>query len=368
MVPRSSAVIPARAAAGRGLRDLRPGIAIGCHPDFIPEGPGFVHPSLPVLLREFDIVVFNRFHWNALRPDREAPFAWDPADAAVAFAERHGLRLRGHALLWYQMLPSWVEREEAPARLETAIRDHVAAVVGRYRGRIASWDVVNEPLHLPDGRADGLREDPLTRRLGERWIDAAFEAAREADPDAELVLNEALLSHADQAPQRRAFRDLTARLVGRGAPIDGIGIQSHLFWDDLQPMGLLDPEGTAALVRELGRMQLSAHLTELDVFDATLPRDPAQRDAAVAAAYSEYLVPLLACPELRSVVFWGMADPNSWYNTYVRRVLAERLPADHCARPLLFDEHYAPKPAYSAVAGALRAATIDAVALPRSTP
>lgn len=337
------------------LRELaeKAGLRIGCHPDFQPDKPDEAQTALHC--REFDTAVFNCFHWNALT--RGGSYDWRLPDAAAAWARTHGLRLRAHALLWYQTLPASFEACRTAREAGRLIRDHVHAVVGRYRGTVASWDVVNEAIWVGDGAADGLRRDLLHRKFGESYFEVVFEAAREADPGAELVLNEALLIHREQQAQRDAFLALTERLLGRGVPVDAAGIQSHLYWDDKLPMGDLDPEGTAALVHALGDLGLSVVLTELDVFERNLPDDGRGVDARVAEAYKEFLTPVLAERAVSEVVFWGMGDKTSWYNTYVRRVLSDRL--EGCTiplRPLLYDEAYRPKAAREAVVRALQAA------------
>lgn len=337
------------------LRELAAsiGVSIGCQPDLqagerLPSAAGEA-------LREFDAMASNAFHWCALQPEGPGLWEWSRADAVVDWAETRGMALRGHALLWYQMLPGWLTECSGTRTVERHLRAHVAAVVSRYRGRVASWDVANEVIMIPDGRADGIRRDFLHHHFGERYLDMAFEEAAAADPGAELVLNEALLTHRDQEPQREAMLELVGRLVGRGVPLGACGIQGHLHWDDLQPMGPLDAKATARLLHHLGGLGLATLVTELDVFDAAFPPDQEERDAAVAGTYAEFLSAILAEPSLRSIVFWGLGDERSWYNTYVRRVLPDRIPGGEWrSRPLLFDGAYHRKPAYFAVASTLR--------------
>ena len=339
------------------LRSLaeRAGLRIGCHPDFSPDQPDVTLTALHC--REFDTAVFNCFHWNALAPAET--YDWRLADAAVAWARNHGLRLRGHALLWHQTLPARLQACRSARQAAELISSHVRAVVGRYRGKIASWDVVNEAIWIGDGAADGVRRDLLHRLFGESYFEVVFAAAREADPAAELVLNEALLIHREQEAQREAFLGLAERLVRRGVPVDAAGIQAHLYWDDNLPMGALDPEASVTLVQGLREAGLPVVLTELDVFEQHLPNDGRCLDDRVAEAYEEFLTPVLAQSAVSEVVFWGMGDRTSWYNTYVRRVLPDRLQGRTTPlRPLLFDESYRAKPARQAVARALRSAAL----------
>jgi endo-1,4-beta-xylanase len=249
------------------------------------------------------------------------------------------MSFRGHALYWYQMLPQRLLAAGDPRDIERMLVDHVRRTVGRFAGRVNSWDVANEVIWLPDGRADGMRTDAVFLALGEEFLDLVFHTAREEDPAAELVLNEALLSHVEQQRRRELFLELLQRLLARGVPVDAIGIQSHLFWHDHQPLGALDPEGVRQLIREAAKLGVHSHLTELDVFDREFPTNERERDALVAASYLQYLKPVLAEPGVRGVYFWGLRHNHSWCNTYMARVMPEtRRPDGKPMRPLLFDE------------------------------
>ncbi|GAB4170962.1 MAG: endo-1,4-beta-xylanase [Terrimicrobiaceae bacterium] len=329
------------------------GLSIGCQPDI--QAGEVLSSAAEACLGEFDALTSNAFHWCALQPEGPGKWSWSRADAAVDWAEARGKNLRGHALLWYQMLPNWLQQCDEPRTIERCLREHVRTVVSRYRGRVASWDVVNEVIMIPDGHPDGMRRDFLHKHFDERYIDIAFEEAAAADPGAELVLNEALLVHRDQEPQRVAFLRLVERLLRRGVPLQACGIQGHLYWDDEQPMGPLDPPAIARHLRSLGELGVDTLITELDVFDARFPVSEPERDRLVALAYEGLFTAILGEPSLRGVVFWGLGDERSWFNTYVRRVLPDRIPGGNWrSRPLLFDNQFRPKPAYFAVASTLR--------------
>jgi len=344
-----------------GLRRhaAKAGLSLGCHPDPGPDGhwgPAYL------LRREFDALVSNAFHWNVLQPDGPGRWNWEPSDRAVRLARELGLPLRGHAILWYQMIPGWFTGLGNRGLMEKYLVEHVRAVVSRYRGKIVSWDVANETVWPAHGRADGMRADLLMEAFGEEYLDLAFRVAEESDPGAELVLNEALLVHRDQAPQRAAFTGLLERLAGRGVPVHSAGIQAHIGWADGQPMGPLDARAAAGLLDWIGDTGLGANITELDVFDAALDPDPAVRDLEVADLYECFLDGILGADCLRGIFFWGCGDASSWYNTYVRRVMPGCLPhPDWRSRPLLFDADYRRKPAYFAVARCLGRAMLAGV-------
>lgn len=346
----------------KGIRHLaaRVGLNVGCHPDARGEG-GQWGPAY-LLQQEFDSLVSNAFHWCALQPDDPGKWNWAAADKAVNMAHDLGLALRGHAILWYQMLPRWFSELGSRKEMENHLIAHIQAVVTRYRGKIVSWDVANETIWLPDGKKDGLRVDPLSQAFGEEYLDLAFQVASEADPGAELVLNEALLVHEFQSGQREAFAGLMERLVSRGAPVHAAGIQAHINWDDGQPMGPLAPRAVAALLSRITDAGLGTLVTELDVFDAGLADDPSARDLQVAELYTRFLDGILGADSLRGIYFWGCGDAASWYNTYVKRVMPGRLPGPGWqSRPLLFDTGYHPKAAYFAVARCLEGAILPAV-------
>ena len=239
------------------------------------------------------VVAENAMKWHALRPSPET-FDFTEADAFVAFAEAANMKIRGHTLCWHKQLPDWFAATATPANARDLLTTHIAQVAGRYAGRMHSWDVVNEAVEPPDARADsrpdGLRPSPWLTLIGDDYIEAAFRAAREADPRALLTLNDYGLEGEDPTSyaKRVAVLVLPRRLVARRVPIDALGLQSHLtapahFGEDRFGPGLM---AFLAAVRQLG---LLVFITELDVNDRKLPVDLAARDAAVARVYADYL-------------------------------------------------------------------------------
>lgn len=287
------------------------------------------------------------FKMDALRP-RADTIDFAGADRLVAFAEQHKLRVRGHTLIWNDFLPEWVHRL-SPGEVEHLLEAHIETVIERYRGRVAIWDVVNEPIGPWDRLPGNLRKGPFLTALGEGYIARAFRTARRMDPGATLVLNEAQTETADENGQ--TFRDsllaLLKRLKAEAVPIDAVGLQSHLWSDKPYDMarftGFLD---------DIAALGYAIHITELDVNDRAYPLTVSRRDRKVADLYTRFLTPVLAHKAVTSLTFWQLSDRTSWlwYAAGQTSPRATRRP-----RPLPLDESFSRKPAWHAVADALRA-------------
>jgi endo-1,4-beta-xylanase len=297
------------------------------------------------------VVGENDFKWAVSEPEPGRP-AFARADAVADFAAANGMVLRGHTMIWHEQLPRWAaERIEAgPASaVEAVIRARVAGIGARYRGRVASWDVVNEAINGADRRADRMRVSPFFAALGERFIDVAFAAAREADPGAHLAYNDFGVEHAIpwQDGHRTGILRLLERLRSRGVPVDTLGIQAHLRAD-----WAFDEAVFARFLRDVAGLGLRIEITELDVDDRALPADPDARDAAVAALTRRFLDTALAERRVRAVLTWGLSDRHSWLSTFPGRRRADGLRQ----RGLPLDEAFARKPMWHAMQAAFRAA------------
>ena len=224
--------------------------------------------ALSLAAKQFNsLTAENVMKWERIEPV-EGQFDWTAADALVAFAEAHGMEVAGHVLVWHQQTPDWVFQgaDGQPASRELLLermRNHIAAVVGRYKGRVHAWEAVNEALN-EDGT---LRKTPWLEIIGEDYLQKAFEYARAADPDAHLYYNDYGLHR----PEKRAGAvRLVKALQDAGVRVDGVGIQGHFGLDN--PRDLQDFEDSITAFAALGSQ---VHITELDV--SVLPF-PAQQD------------------------------------------------------------------------------------------
>jgi len=282
-----------------------------------------------------------------VRPSRDI-IEFEPADQFFDFAGKHGLPVRGHTLVWNDNVPQWIKSLntlDAGYHMDA----HIETVLERFRGRAFAWDVVNEPIAPWDRLPGNLRAGPYLAAYGEDYIARSFRLARQFDPAAKLVLNEAFTETADDLGQafRASFLNLVRRLKDQGAPIDAIGLQCHL--KSGKPY---DFPRFCAFVEQLAALDFDIHITELDVDDSAYPRNLSARDLRVAALYRDFLTAVLAIPAVKVLTFWQLADHTSWlyYGDTEKRPRAVSRP-----RPLPFDQHFSRKPAWFAIADSLSA-------------
>lgn len=311
-----------------------------------------------LILEQFGgVTAENSMKMRAIQP-REGIFRFDEADALVDFAERNGLQVHGHTLLWAKddSTPRWFFRDgDGPASRElvlSRLETHVKTVVARYRGRIVSWDVVNEAL---DDSGPYLRPSGWTTIVGPDFIARAFEWAREADPDARLVYND----YGVESPRKReALLRLVRELRERKAPIDAVGIQGHWEVDrvpfrDIEALiDALDAEGLPTIVSELdlgvvpsapwwgADPSRRAEIARTDSLADGCPPELLDRQAEQYARLFRLFVDRSS--SIDRVTFWNLHDGRSWLNYF---------PWRRTEHPLLFDRDAAPKPAFRAVIG-----------------
>jgi endo-1,4-beta-xylanase len=289
-------------------------------------------PYTRTLARHFDYVTAEyEMKWDPVELN-PGVYGFAGADAIVAFAEQNRMRVKGHALLWHEALPDWVRALPA-GELRATVEDHIRTVAGRYRGRIAVWDVVNEAV-ADDG--SGLRDTVFLQKLGDGYLELAFRVAHEADPDALLTYNdygaEGLGRKSDEVYA------LVRRLKERGVPIGGVGLQMHVAAQNRPPSADI-----AANMRRLAALGLVVNISEMDVRIKDVAGDRDTRLAVERREYQDIVAVCVAEPACQAVTFWGFTDLHSWIDGFFG--------ADD---PLLFDEAYAAKPAFFGVQDALR--------------
>jgi endo-1,4-beta-xylanase len=308
-------------------------------------------PGYSAMARECSLYVCADMHWRLVAPNPETTDFTKP-DAAHQWALAHGMKFRGHALVWHLQMPPWFEGLPDRAAAVRALQFHIHAMGTHFAGAMQSWDVVNEAIQIGH-RSDGLRETAFLRQIGPEYLDIAFQAAREADPRAALVLNENSLEYdvREQRRQRNALLRLVDGFKRRTTPIDAIGIQSHLSTAE---RGTFKEDVFARFLGEISARGLKIMLTEMDMIDTGSPSDVKARDADVAAFYRRYLDVALDNKATTAVITWGLTDKESWirHGRFPQFVRKDGLPA----RPLPFDDDYRRKPAYDAIAQALAAA------------
>jgi endo-1,4-beta-xylanase len=281
-----------------------------------------------IITRQFNqISPENLLKFQSLHPAPDR-YAFDAADRYVQFGLDRHMQVVGHNLVWHQQTPAWVfqgsagkaaDRETLLARM----RDHITTVVGRYKGKIHGWDVVNEAI-ADDG---SLRMTPWRQGIGDDYVAKAFEFAHAADPDAELYYNDFDL---EKPAKRAGVIRLVTDLRMRGLRIDAIGNQAH--WR-LETPPIVEIDETLHALHATG---VKVMYSELDINTAT---DDAQ---ALARRYADIFTVIAAHHDwISRVTFWGLSDADSWLN--------RRQPA----YPLLWDRQRQPKPAFQAVAEVL---------------
>jgi endo-1,4-beta-xylanase len=278
-------------------------------------------------------------YWDYLRPTRDQ-FNFDYGDKVLAFAEANEMSMRGHTLVWYAAMPEWTKQISGPAEAERELANHIERVVSRYRGKIKTWHVVNEPIAETKTNVAGLRSSIWLRYLGDRYIDTAFRLAHQADPSAHLVINDYDIECVGDnfAVRRRALATLVHDLLDRGVPIHGVGLQGHI-----QGKYQIDSDGVTGFVAEMKSLGLAVHVTELDVIDEDLPPEISLRDAMVAARAHDFLAAVFAAARPEIVATWGITDRYTWVPTWFKR--RDGLPN----RPLPLDRDYQPKPLWTVI-------------------
>lgn len=277
--------------------------------------------------------------WFDLRPEADK-FVFGQPDRLLAFADANGMRMRGHTLAWYAGMPKWTEAISTRKEAERVLYEHIDTVVGRYKGRITSWDVVNEAVSEDPTTENPMRKSIWQDLIGTQHVELAFRRTAAVDPKAQLVLNDfGFENPTDRCRAKRAaFLRLVRNLKDRDVPIHAIGLQGHLPGEQE-----IDKDGISRLVSELHGMGLPILVTELDVIDDKLPRDRALRDEIVASRARSFLQAIGDVCRPEAVVTWGITDQFTWVPIWFRRKDGDP------NRPLPLDANYRPKPLMRAI-------------------
>jgi endo-1,4-beta-xylanase len=335
-------------AGERGLKDafgdyLQIGCALGG------TLPGSLSPAETELVtRHFNVLTPE----NCMKPGSLQPeagrFEFAAADALLAFALERSMNVVGHTLVWHTQTGPWMY---APGISKAAARHqlegHIRSVVGRYRGKLQGWDVVNEALTDADGY---LRETPCWAAVGNEYLELAFRFAREADPGVALYYNDYNIEL--PAKRERTLR-LLEQLDAAGERPHGVGIQGHWVLDQVpfdeisRALRIYSELGLEVMVTELDidvvpRRTAGADASErsqepgLDPYVGGCPADVLERQAQ----QYERLFEIFLDRGVSRVTFWGPQDGRSWLNYW---------PGQRTNYPLLFDRESQPKPAYQRV-------------------
>ncbi len=285
----------------------------------------------------------NHMKMRALQP-AAGEFTFENADAVVEYARTHGMRVRGHTLLWHHETgaPGWVFNEpdgsrSAPEQVEDRLRTHIREVMNRYRGRVECWDVVNEAISDRDGADELLRDSPWRRALGDGYVERVFRMAHGADPHALLFYNEYGMTR--PAKRERTLR-LLRRLLEAGAPVHGAGIQGHF---DLR----VDVDEVRRAIEEFASLGLKVEITELDISlyndnDESFTSPPPERLARQAGLYGKLFALFREYRQvITGITFWGVADDRTWLDNHPVRGRKNW--------PLLFDGDHRPKEALCSI-------------------
>ncbi len=272
------------------------------------------------------MVTDAHFFMTPCHPKRDT-FNFEVPDRVAEWARLHNKLLRGHTLVWYPYVPKWLSGGSLTPEGRTALLEkHIKTVVGRYKGRMYAWDVVNEPFE-----GDGsYRKSFFYKNFGREYIEKSLRWAHEADPDALLFIND--YSTEEKNRKSDALYALAADLVARGVPLSGIGFQMHLSLEKN-----IDFANVAENLRRFAALGLDIHFTEVDV---KIKEPAAAADLEEQATIYRNLVRVfLAETRCKAFVVWALSDTTSWIPAYFKGY----------GSACILDNRYMPKPAFEAL-------------------
>mgnify|MGYP001048057041 CR=1 FL=1 len=306
-----------------------------------------------LILREFNSFTPENIMKSMLIHPEKNTYNFDLSDQLVALAEKNNAHLQGHTLVWHSQLSPFFKEITDSTEMVKVLTDHIDTIVGRYKGKVEAWDVVNEALN-DDGT---LRETVFLKVLGEDYLSLAFNLTKQVDPDVELYYNDYSMTNPDK---RAGAIKMIKRMQELGTKIDGIGMQGH--WD-LDSPSIEEIEKSIVEYSELG---IQVAITELDVSVIPMPWDFSGADVNVkfesgdptmnpypeklpdsinkklARRYEDIFNLFLKHKEkISRVTFWGVNDGNSWKNDWPIQ--------GRTNYPLLFNRDNEKKEAYHSV-------------------
>lgn len=328
-------------SSGKGLKDY--------YKDYFPVGAAITLADIKgsgrkLVLQHFNSVTAeNAMKMGPIHPE-ENRFNWATADSIVSFGRENKMKVRGHCLVWHTQAPRWLFREAngklvSKVVLLQRLQNHIHAVVSRYKGKIYAWDVVNEVI--ADDSAY-FRKSPLFEIAGEEFVEKAFQYAHAADPKAILFYND---YNTENPVKREKIYHMLKKLLSRGVPIHGIGLQAH--WSVSYP----SREEIEKSIKMFSSLGLPIQFTELDisiyagnqggqmisgqrdttkaVFTAEMEEKQRAKYKMVFEVFRKYK------KDVTGVTFWNVSDRYSWLDNRGRKNF-----------PLLFDTNLQPKKAY----------------------
>ena len=305
--------------------------------------------AVKIVKQHFNAIVAENCMKSAELQPKEGEFHFENADRFVQFGLDNGMTVTGHCLIWHSQLPEWFCVDDkgenvSPEVLKQRMRTHIRTVVGRYKGKIKGWDVVNEAI-VEDG---SYRKSKFYEILGEEFIPLAFQYAHEADPDAELYYND----YGMDVPGRRdGVVKLVRSLKERGLRIDAVGMQGHMGMDypDISEFekSMLDfaATGVKVMITEWDMSALptamrSANISDTAAFMQALNPYTEELPDSVSQVWNERMEKFFQlfvkhADIVDRVTTWGVTDGDSWKNDFPVRGRKDY--------PLLFDRNYQPK-------------------------
>jgi len=294
------------------------------------------------------VTIENALKWGHMSPNNKVgEYDFSIADEIINYGKDHNCRMRGHVLVWGRVpgksypleVDEIIKNSNNPQEtLKEILKEHINTVLNHFKGRVDTWDVVNEPFEVFGHK---LAPYSFYEILGKDYIKYAFKCAREADPNIKLYLNEQFFYYRDK--RAKAFIELLKEMVYEGVPIDGVGLQHHVMFNEQSI------EDLKWFIGEIKKLGLKFEITELDIREKIFKR---AKNPALAQAESYYKIVKTSVESgiCKGITFWGIDDGYSWYDHIPPFNLKSYQPNN----PLIFDDKLNKKPAYYGVLNGMK--------------